>query len=76
MRRIVIDDPDGPLGAVCDPADVDALGRAIGEIAGLDDEAREALATRCRRAAHERYAWEQQLEVLLGVYERLTGKPW
>jgi glycosyltransferase involved in cell wall biosynthesis len=76
MRRIVIDDPDGPLGAVCDPADVEALGRAIGDILGRGDEEREALRGRCRHAARERYAWEQQLEVLLGVYGRLTGKPW
>jgi glycosyltransferase involved in cell wall biosynthesis len=76
MRRIVMDDPAGPLGAVCDPADIGALTRAIGEILGRGDDERAALGARCHRAASERYSWEQQLEVLLAVYGRLTGKPW
>ena len=39
-RRIVIDDPDGPLGAVCDPTDPVALGAAIRSILDLDPAAR------------------------------------
>jgi glycosyltransferase involved in cell wall biosynthesis len=76
MRSIVADDPDGPLGAVCDPTDLGALRQAIGGILALDDAARLDLRDRCLRAAHERYAWELQLEVLLRLYGRLTGRPW
>jgi len=28
------------------------------------------------RAAHARWTWERQVPVLLGVYGRLTGRPW
>ena len=76
IRAILVDDPDGPLGTVCDPADVAALTSAIQAILALDDAARMELRTRCLRAAHARYAWETQLSVLLGVYGRLTGRPW
>jgi glycogen(starch) synthase len=75
-RRIVIDDPDGPLGAVCDPTDPAALGAAIAGLLRLDEAAAADLRARCLRAAHARYAWETQLEVLLGVYADLTGRPW
>ena len=76
IRAILVDDPDGPLGTVCDPADVAALAGAIKATLALDDPARTELRTRCLRAAHARYAWETQLSVLLGVYGRLTGRPW
>ena len=35
MRRIVLDDPDGPLGAVCDPADPASIAAAIRSILDL-----------------------------------------
>jgi glycosyltransferase involved in cell wall biosynthesis len=76
MRRIVIDDPDGPLGAVCDPTDPAAIASAIRSLLDLDEPARAALRARCLRAAHARYAWEMQLEVLLATYASLTGRPW
>lgn len=76
MRAIVLDDPDGPLGAVCDPADPAALAGAILRVLDKDEGAMADLRARCLRAAHERYAWEAQLGVLLAVYTRLTGLPW
>jgi hypothetical protein len=60
MRRIVLEDPDGPLGAVCDPADPASVSRAIRSILELDEEARDALRARCLRAAHERWNWETE----------------
>jgi len=75
-RRIVIDDPDGPLGAVCDPTDPVALAAAIRSILDLDPAARADLRARCLRAAHERWNWETQLERLLGEYTRITAHPW
>lgn len=76
MRVIVIDDPEGPLGAVCDPADPAAIGAALGDLLALDEPARADLRARCLRAAHARYAWETQVEVLLATYTALTGRPW
>jgi glycosyltransferase involved in cell wall biosynthesis len=75
-RRIIVDDPLGPLGEVCDPTDTNAIAAAIAAIVRQDPQQRDKLRERCLRAAHERYAWEQQFDILLGLYERLTGRPW
>ncbi len=75
-RRIVVDDPDGPLGALCDPTDPASIGAALRTILDLDPDARADLRRRCRRAAHERYAWEPQMAVVLRTYESVTGRPW
>jgi len=74
MRRIVIDDPDGPLGAVCDPTDPDAIATAIRGILGLEPAARADLRRRCLRAAHERWNWETESATLLALYAEL-GAP-
>ena len=71
-RRIVIDDPDGPLGAVCDPTDPVALGAAIRSILDLDPVARADLRARCLRAAHERWNWETESARLVGLYAELA----
>jgi len=59
-RDIIIGDPDGPLGAVCDPADPVAIAAALRSILDLDDAARADLRRRCLRAAHERWNWETE----------------
>lgn len=76
MRAIVAGDPDGPLGVLCDPTDPRAIAAGVRQLLDLPAAASEDLRTRCARAASERYAWETQLEVLLGVYGQLTGRPW
>lgn len=76
MRAIVVGDPGGALGAVCDPTDPAALAAAVRDILARDETAGADLRARCLAAAHERYTWEAQLQVLLGVYSRLTGVPW
>ncbi len=76
MRRIVVDDPDGPLGAVCDPTDPAAVGAALRGLLTLDEAAQADLRARCLHAARARYAWEGQVDVLLAVYAALTGRPW
>ena len=73
-RRIVIDDPDGPLGAVCDPTDPVALGAAIRSILDLDPAARADLRARCLRAAHERWNWETESARLVGLYVELADE--
>ncbi|HET9436061.1 MAG TPA: glycosyltransferase [Candidatus Limnocylindrales bacterium] len=75
-RRIILDDRDGPLGAVCDPTSPEEIGAAVRSILALDPTARADLRARCRRAAAIRYDWDTQLQVLLRVYGRVTSRPW
>ncbi len=73
MHRIVLDDPDGPLGAVCDPSDPAALARAIRSILELPADRMADLRRRCLRAAHDRYNWETEVARLTGLYADLLG---
>jgi glycosyltransferase involved in cell wall biosynthesis len=75
MRRIVCEDPDGPLGEVCDPSDVAAVASAIRRVTDLPVEAAADLRRRCLRAAHERWNWETESERLLALYEDLVPEP-
>lgn len=75
-RRIVIEDPEGPLGAVCDPTDPDAVAAALREVLDRPAEAATDLRRRVLAAAHARWTWERQAATLLDVYGRLTGRPW
>lgn len=74
MRRIVLDDPDGPLGAVCDPVDPGSIAAAIRSILDLDPAEREALRARCLRAAHERWNWETESARLVELYKSLAAE--
>jgi glycosyltransferase involved in cell wall biosynthesis len=68
MRRIVMDDPLGPLGDVCDPTDTRSIALAIGRILGQDDAARAALRSRCLAAAGARWNWEAEASRLVAAY--------
>ncbi|HEX5148902.1 MAG TPA: glycosyltransferase, partial [Candidatus Limnocylindrales bacterium] len=70
-RAIVMDDPDGPLGAVCDPTDVASIANAIRSILDLDPEERNRLRARCLRAAHLRWNWETESARLVQLYDSL-----
>lgn len=72
-RRIVLDDPAGPLGAVCDPTDPGAIARALRSILDLPPEARAELRGRCLRVAHERWNWETEGERLVALYAELAA---
>jgi glycosyltransferase involved in cell wall biosynthesis len=72
MRRIVLEDPDGPLGAVCDSADPASVAAAIRSILDLSPDEREALRARCLRAAHERWNWETESTRLVALYDSLA----
>jgi glycosyltransferase involved in cell wall biosynthesis len=74
MRRIVLDDPDGPLGAVCDPADPASIAAAIRSILDLDPVARADLRARCLRAAHNRWNWETESAKLVALYASLADE--
>jgi glycosyltransferase involved in cell wall biosynthesis len=71
-RSIVLEDPLGPLGAVCDPGDVDSIAAAIRSILDRPAEERAALRERCLAAAHQRWNWETESERLLGLYEAIA----
>ncbi len=71
-RRIVIDDPDGPLGAVCDPTDPQSIAAAIRSIVDVDPAARADLRRRCLDAAHARWNWETESARLVSLYADLA----
>ena len=73
MHRIVLDDPDGPLGAVCRPDDVADVARAIRSIVDLPADERDALRARCLHAAHERWNWETEVARLLDLYRDIAS---
>lgn len=73
MRRIVMEDPDGPLGAVCDPTDASAIAAAVRSLVDLPSGEITALRRRCLAAAHARYAWEVDGARLVELYGRLAG---
>ena len=73
MRAVVRDDPNGPLGAVCDPADASSFSAAIAAIVNAADDDRAGLRARCRKAAHERWNWEQEVARLVEFYSTVDG---
>lgn len=73
MGGIVMDDPDGPLGAVCQPDDPVSIGAAIRSVLALDPAARADIRRRCLVAAHERWNWETESPKLLDLYQSLAA---
>jgi glycosyltransferase involved in cell wall biosynthesis len=73
MRRIVMDDPSGPLGAVCDPASPASIALAVRSILERSDPERSQLRERCREAARTRWNWETESQALLSAYEQLAA---
>ena len=71
FRVIVADDPDGPLGELCDPADPASIGRAIRALVELSPEASADLSARVRKAARERWNWETESARLVELYAGL-----
>jgi glycosyltransferase involved in cell wall biosynthesis len=73
LRRVIVENPEGALGTVCDPADVSAVAGAIRSIVTSDPEARAALRERCLQAAHDRWNWETEVARLLDLYRDLAA---
>ncbi|HEX7950165.1 MAG TPA: glycosyltransferase [Candidatus Limnocylindrales bacterium] len=73
-RSIVMDDPDGPLGALCDPTDVRSIAAAIRSILDLGPAERANLRARCLRAAHDRWNWETESAKLVALYASLADE--
>lgn len=73
IRRIVLDDPEGSLGAVCDPTDPASIAAAIRAVVGRPPDERAAVRARCLRVAHERWNWERESIALVGLYAALLA---
>jgi glycosyltransferase involved in cell wall biosynthesis len=71
MRNIVLGDPDGPLGAVCDPTNSREVATAIHSILSMSPGDRAVLRARCIRAAAARWNWEAQAAHLTELYRSL-----
>jgi glycosyltransferase involved in cell wall biosynthesis len=71
MRDILLGDPDGPLGAVCDPTSAREVATAIHSILSMSASDRAALRARCIRAAAARWNWEAQAACLTELYATL-----
>lgn len=71
MREIVLGDPDGPLGAVCDPTNPHEVASAIHSILSMSPSDRAELRARCIRAAAVRWNWEAQAARLTELYRSL-----
>ena len=72
MRRIVVEDPAGPLGELCDPASVASVAEAIRRVVSRSAEERADLRRRCLAAAHERWNWEGESAKLVALYNDLA----
>jgi len=75
MRDILLGDPDGPLGAVCDPTNPYDVATAIHSILSMSPSNRAALRARCIRAAAARWNWEAQATRLTELYRSLPSAP-
>ncbi len=71
MRKIVLSDPSGPLGAACDPVDPASIAEAIRSIIDRSAEEQRTLGQRCLDAAHNRWNWETESARLTELYESL-----
>jgi glycosyltransferase involved in cell wall biosynthesis len=75
VRDIVMGDPLGPLGTICDPGDAGDVARAIRSLLELGPDAREALRRRCLEAARLRWNWESEVARLIAAYANLSRWP-
>jgi glycosyltransferase involved in cell wall biosynthesis len=75
MREILLKNAAGPLGAVCDPTDPNAVAAAIDSILRLNANDRAALRRRCIEAAAATWNWEAQAEKLTDLYRSITSVP-
>ena len=73
MRRIAIDGPEGPLGALCDPTDPVSIAQACASLLALPPVERDAFRARCAAAARDRWNWETESQGLLALYRDLAA---
>jgi glycosyltransferase involved in cell wall biosynthesis len=69
IRRVVIEDPDGPLGVLCDPTSHEDVVRALRRMFANPREELADMRERCLRAADARLNWEHEARHLISLYE-------
>lgn len=69
IRRVVADDPDGPLGVLCDPTSPETVSDALRKLFARPTHERLEMRARCLHAAHQRLNWSVEAERLLALYE-------
>jgi glycosyltransferase involved in cell wall biosynthesis len=69
----VVREIDG--GALCDPTSPPSIAAAIREVIEVDDATRAARRERILAAAHARYNWAAQVDVLHAAYRELLARP-
>jgi glycosyltransferase involved in cell wall biosynthesis len=74
MRRVVLDGPDGPLGAVCDPTSAPEVASTIRTLLAMDGDALEAMRMRSLAAAAREWNWDRQLSGLVALYAGLPAR--
>ena len=73
MRHVVLDNPDGPLGAVANPLDPAAIAAALRSTLELPPAEAAELRERCRRAAWDRWNWEVESARMLDLYADIAA---
>jgi len=73
LRRIVMEDPAGPLGVLCDPTDPASIAASIADLLGRPMDERAALRERCLGAARDRWNWETESARLVELYADLAA---
>jgi glycosyltransferase involved in cell wall biosynthesis len=70
LRRVLVEDPDGPLGAVFDPCDPFSIAEAVRSV----EDRLGVLGERAQRAARKRYSWDNEQLKLIAAYASLIPK--
>jgi glycosyltransferase involved in cell wall biosynthesis len=70
IRRVVVDDPDGPLGVLCDPMSEEAVAGALRRLFAAPRLELLDMRERCQRASARRLNWESEAAGLIRLYER------
>jgi glycosyltransferase involved in cell wall biosynthesis len=67
ITRVLVDGPDGALGAVFDASDPKSIARAIRQAAAQRDEIR----PRAMRVARSRFCWQVEQQKLVALYDQV-----
>jgi len=73
VRRVLLADPDQPLGAVARRGDATAFADALSAVLAGDPAERRRLRERCARAAAGRWNWPVEAQTLVGVYADIAA---
>lgn len=69
IRRVVVGDPDGPLGVLCDPNSDATVADALRSLIAPPRRELQAMRERCLRAADLRLNWAVESQRLLALYD-------